>query len=329
MPKKQLDFTSYQREAFKADQVKDGADAMIVPLLGLAGEVGSLLVEHKKSLRDKERHRLFKEKIEEDLGDILWYVANVATKTNLDLEALARKNLRKVRGRWIKPAPGQQLLLDVTSKPKEQLPRHFAVEFKTEGEKLRLYRDGKRIGDPLTDNVRVADGYRYHDVFHFAYAAVLGWSPVSRALLKCKRRSDRDVDRNEDGGRAIVTEEGISQLVYQEAKRRKMFRAATHVDGDILRTIRNMASDFEVSVRTMGDWERAILIGFDVWNSLHENGGGIVTVDLNKGTMFYASLSKASSLPRAKRLQGRPVPKPAGSAPTRYQRVAGGRSGPR
>ncbi|MGW7530630.1 hypothetical protein ACWGJ5_46485, partial [Streptomyces sp. NPDC054783] len=33
---------------------------------------------------------------------------------------------------------------------------------------------------------RVEDDYRFHDAFHLAHAAVLGWSPVSRFLLGCK-----------------------------------------------------------------------------------------------------------------------------------------------
>lgn len=323
MPKRPLDFTTYQREALKSDKITDGPEALFIPLLGLAGEVGSVLVEHKKHLRDKDRHRVFKERIEEDLGDILWYVANVASKSDLDLTAIARKNLRKVSARWIEPVAGAEMFLDASYRKKEQIPRHFSVEFRTEGNRLRLFRDGKRIGDPLTDNVHVADGYRYHDVFHFAYAAVLGWSPVTRGLLKCKRRSDPEIDRNEDGGRAAVTEEGVAQLVYQEAKRRNMFRNATEVDGDILRTIRNMTCDFEVSVRSMSDWTQAILLGFRVWNDLHDNGGGIVTVDLHKRTIFYASSPK-KAVAKSSGLKRRPLAK-ARSAPTRFERVVSNR----
>ena len=42
----------------------------------------------------------------------------------------------------------------------------------------------------------------FHDVFHLAYAAVLGWSPTTRALLKIKRKSRPEIDENEDGARA-------------------------------------------------------------------------------------------------------------------------------
>ena len=48
---------------------------------------------------------------------------------------------------------------------------------------------GEKIGDELTDNAYKDDGYRFHDVFHSAYVAILGWSPVIRKLLKRKRKS--------------------------------------------------------------------------------------------------------------------------------------------
>jgi len=296
-----LNFAAYQREAWKTDKVKEGGDALVVPLLGLAGEVGSVLVEHKKWLRDKEKHRFFKDRIAEELGDVLWYVANVASKTGLDLESVARKNLYKVRARFGSDEPQQHLLFDDAYPVDEQLPRHFAVEFRMEDGRLRLHRDGEVLGDPLTDNAYVEDGYRFHDVFHFAYAAVLAWSPVTRGLLDCKRRSDEDVDRVDDGGRAGVTEEGISQLVYQYAKTRDMLRGATEVDQWILRTIQHMTADFEVARRTPADWERAILAGFEVWDNLYKNGGGTLTVDLIKGSIFYATLP-AQAPKRAKAL---------------------------
>jgi NTP pyrophosphatase (non-canonical NTP hydrolase) len=290
-----LAFAAYQREAWKTDKVKEGGDALMVPLLGLAGEVGSVLVEHKKWLRDKEKHGLFKDRIAEELGDVLWYVANVASKTGLDLETVARSNLHKVRARFGSDERQQHLFFDEAYPSGERLPRHFTVDFRMEDKLLRLYRDAQQIGDPLTDNAYVEDGYRYHDVFHFAYAAVLAWSPVTRGLLDCKRRSDRAVDRVDDGGRAGVAEEGISHLVYQYAKTRDMLRGATEVDQWILRTIQQMTADFEVARRTPADWERAILSGFEVWDKLQKNGGGTVTVDLLKGSIFYATLPMQAS----------------------------------
>src|SRR5437764_5197754 len=101
-----VDFNSYQKEALRTDRVpaREGADdatSLIVPMLGLAGETGQLLSEYKKHLRDGEAHRLFKERVSEELGDLMWYVANVASKFGLSLDDVAVANLEKTRGRFL------------------------------------------------------------------------------------------------------------------------------------------------------------------------------------------------------------------------------------
>ena len=63
--------------------------AELIPLLGLVGEVGSLLGEYKKLLRDGSIHQNFRDEVQEELGDVLWYVANVAEKFGLDLNDVA------------------------------------------------------------------------------------------------------------------------------------------------------------------------------------------------------------------------------------------------
>ena len=102
----------FQDRARKADQTRpEGTNSdpqtptrhEVVPLLGLVGEVGGLLGEYKKRLRDGETHRSFPEEVAEELGDILWYVANVADKFGLELETIAADNLRKVSDRWLRP----------------------------------------------------------------------------------------------------------------------------------------------------------------------------------------------------------------------------------
>lgn len=80
-----MDFNNYQTEALLTDRVpaRDGVDdatSLIVPMLGLAGETGQLLSEYKKHLRDGEAHKLFKERVSEELGDLLWYIAIAATE---------------------------------------------------------------------------------------------------------------------------------------------------------------------------------------------------------------------------------------------------------
>ena len=49
-----------------------------------------------------------------------------------------------------------------------------------------MWTDSQRLGNDLMDNAYEDDGYRFHDVFHLACAAVLGWSPVLRALYEAE-----------------------------------------------------------------------------------------------------------------------------------------------
>ncbi len=100
-----MDLSEYQREAQLTDQFASRSDDLpvdhrVVPLLGMAGEVGSLLAEYKKWLRDGPAHVLFPDQVAEELGDILWYLANAATRFDLDLDVIARLNLDKTRDRW-------------------------------------------------------------------------------------------------------------------------------------------------------------------------------------------------------------------------------------
>src|SRR5690349_24648404 len=96
-----MKFDEYQNGAAKTDIVAaDDPHAIIVPLLGMAVEVGKVLSEYKKFLRDGSAHQRFKEQVAEDLGDLLWYVSNVAGKFDLRLEDVARSNLDKIASRW-------------------------------------------------------------------------------------------------------------------------------------------------------------------------------------------------------------------------------------
>ena len=67
-------------------KVQTAGSDVIIPILGLAGEVGELLNEYKKKLRDGDAHERFSDRVAEELGDILWYVAATATKFGLDLD---------------------------------------------------------------------------------------------------------------------------------------------------------------------------------------------------------------------------------------------------
>jgi NTP pyrophosphatase (non-canonical NTP hydrolase) len=290
-----MDFNHYQNEALRTDRVpaRDGPESilsLIVPMLGLAGETGQLLSEYKKHLRDGEAHRLFKDRVSEELGDLLWYIANVASKFELTLDEIAAGNLAKVQARWASKRT-EPLCFDATLPEGERLPRRFEVELvDINGEnrqRVRVSINGMPFGGELTDNAYDADGYRFHDVFHFAYAAVLGWSPIARALLRRKRKSRPLLDEVEDGGRAAVIEEGVAALAFDYARRHHMLDGVNTLDFQLLRTINDMTSHLEVKQCTTGEWEQAILQGFKVWRAVLATRGGRIAVDLDQRRIDY------------------------------------------
>lgn len=299
-----MDLNSYQKEALQTDRVPghDGAEtatSLIVPMLGLAGETGQLLSEYKKHLRDGEAHRLFKERVSEELGDLLWYIANVASKFDLSLSDVAAENLAKVKERWASER-AEPLIFDAKLPEGERLPRKFEVEIidvKDESsQRVRVTIDGKAFGAELTDNAYDPDGYRFHDVFHFAYAAVLGWSPVTRSLLRRKRKSRPLLDEVEDGGRAAVIEEGVAAFAFDYARRHRFLDGVATLDFQLLRTVKDMTSHLEVRQCTTGEWEQAILQGFGAWRSVLAAGGGRIAVDLDLRCVTFLAPSDSQEL---------------------------------
>lgn len=289
-----MELNEYQHLAKTTDQQPDaeaeGASSrsILIPLLGLAGEAGELLSEHKKWLRDGDSYKLFPTRVKEELGDILWYLSNVATKHGLTLEDIARNNLLKIGNRWrsagVEHFPRRHF--DDSFPAAERLPRLMEVSItELAGERAVMVINGVKIGDQLTDNRFEDDGYRFHDVFHLTYATVLGWSPTLRALMKRKRKSDPKVDEVEDGGRAIVIEEGIAAMVFSYAERRNFLDGMQGVNYELLRTIKEMTAYLEVGIRTEGEWERAILLGFDLWRELRTRGKCLLQANLEEGTI--------------------------------------------
>lgn len=278
----------------------DPTRAEVIPLLGLVGEVGSLLGEYKKLLRDGETHRRFKDEVAEELGDILWYVATVASKYGLSLDDVAKQNIEKVEGRWKDPAPRSKLY-DDDQNGGSRLPRKFRYSFEhrqVDGvERLHLIDlldDEKRpVGDPLRDNTYDDDGYRYHDVFHLTLAAKFGWSPVYRKLLrKCDHvalanRVPDEIDDAEDGGRAQVLDEAIALTAYGYAAEHDLFENSTAVDWQLLRSIKRMTANVEVADRTTKEWNDAILRAFEIWRQLIVHRGGVVSGDLRRGEIVF------------------------------------------
>lgn len=204
---------------------------------------------------------------------------------------VARFNLAKTRGRFLESDFTKLPTFDKDFKLEEQLPDFFEIEF-TQRETGQSYLrwNGVFIGDPLTDNSLDEDGYRFHDVFHFAHAAILHWSPVMRALIKQKRKSNRVIDEAQDGGRAIVVEEGLTAWIFSRAKDMEFFKDQQSVSFDMLKTIKDFVQGYEVSECPLSLWEKAILDGYSVFRKVKKNKGGIIIGDRNARTISYRPL---------------------------------------
>lgn len=284
-----MDMDDFQQRAKVTDQYpitgdKEDNKSFIVPLLGLAGEAGTLLSEYKKFLRDGSAHEHFAEEVREELGDLLWYVAIVADRFGLVLSDVAEQNLAKARSRWSKLHSDNmtpvEWLYDVDFNSNEQLPRRIEIEFGIESSKVVMKWEGGYLGDPLTDNSIEEDYYRFHDVMHLSFAANLGWSPVIRSLMRRKRSSDKQVDEVQDGGRAIVVEEGLVAIIFAYGNRHDFLNNTNIVDVSLLKTIKSVTEPFEVGNRSYYDWQKAIVQGFRAWEHLRGHDGGKVNCDL-------------------------------------------------
>ena len=286
-----MEFAEYQRIAAETDTPagSEAATRLEIYLLGLTGEAGSVVAEYKKRLRDGEAHARWRPRLAEELGDVLWYLSAIAGEVGLELEQVAADNLAKTRGRWL---VGPQQALDEGFPDAERLPRQGEYTFvpvtgKTGRPAVELWFDGQQRGDVLTDAASEPDGYRFHDVFHLAHAALLGWSPVTRALLDRKRRSDPAVDENEDGGRAVVAEEGIAALVFGYAAQHHYLANITRLDQRLMDSIALLTATTEARVRSAGAWEHAILAGFSCFRALIPHGGGRVRFDADRGSLDF------------------------------------------
>lgn len=89
-------FDIYQELAVST-AIYDPSDRETYPLLGLFGEVGEYANKYKKVLRDGKIFNPM-DKVAE-LGDILWYLANLANDANISLADVAAYNVNKLQDR--------------------------------------------------------------------------------------------------------------------------------------------------------------------------------------------------------------------------------------
>jgi NTP pyrophosphatase (non-canonical NTP hydrolase) len=93
--------SDYQARSRRTATYPDAGENIVYPTLGLAGEAGEVAEKVKKMLRDDggvmTGERL--QALAGELGDVLWYVAQVATEAGLDLDTIAQANLDKLLSR--------------------------------------------------------------------------------------------------------------------------------------------------------------------------------------------------------------------------------------
>lgn len=259
-------------------------------LISLAGKVGHLLEDFSAG-----RIATNGDVLSADLVEIFRVLIAAADDAEVSLDEAAKRNITKVLDRW--PINRDWAApFDEEFDEDEQLPRQIAITFKEKdvGGKQYVLQQcrGINIGDRLTDNRIEQDDYRFHDVFHLAYAAILGWSPVLRALLKVKRKSKPEIDENQDGARAILIEEGISTWIFNYGARHGYFKNFQSIDYTLLKAVHEFVKGYEVEERPLWQWEYAILEGFRIFRELKTYRGGIVTADLNTHTITFEPLIK-------------------------------------
>lgn len=290
-----MEFSHYQKEASKTIQgYIQGREAnKLVPFLGLIGEAGSVITELKKNLRDGKAYTNYNNKLKEELGDLLWYIATIATENDIQLEEVATANLLKIKDRFDLEKSEQFIIYDEQYPSEEQFPREFEVQFEViidgDKEKVKITDNStqKQLGNIITDNSHSDDGYRFHDIFHFGYVAFLGWSPVVRKLMGIKRKSHAATDEVEDGARAAITEELISLYIYSHAMDHQLFKYSNNVDTEVLKTVQKLVSGIEVENCTQKQWEKAIINSYKVYDELRKNQGGRVLVSVKNRKLTY------------------------------------------
>jgi hypothetical protein len=173
----------------------------------------------------------------------------------------------------------------------ERLPKNFIASFEEiKNEKrpqVKVSINNVQIGDAINDNSYENDFYRYHDVFHYTFATMLSWSPCTRAMMRKKRKSIPLIDEIEDGARATITEEAISLMIFNEAKRNNLFEKKKKVSKPVLKIIKEMTQPFEVREKTEKEWEDAIMKGYEMFRQLIKNRGGEIHFDADARKVEY------------------------------------------
>ncbi len=279
------------RKIVAASDVFHGPIAHISTSGESANEIDKILLQLGRAIEPILRIRRADSKTRQHLSKFADCYLQALEAVQITFAEVLHFNLKKARGRFLDPDYETLPTFDDMFLPEEQLPQCFEIKItQRKNRQSYLQLNGVFIGDPLTDNILDRDDYRFHDVFHFANAAILHWSPVFRALIKHKRNSQKDIDEAQDGGRAIVVEEGLTAWIFSVAKEQNFFENKSSVPFDLLKTASQFVSGYEVDECPLRLWEIAILSGYEVFRKVRDNSGGVVIGDRRARTINYRPL---------------------------------------
>lgn len=96
-----MNLNEYQELVRKTSIYPELDRNLMYPVLGLCGETGEIANKVKKTIRDNGGilTQTMRQDLIDELGDVLWYVANVASELKTDLNAVAQFNLDKLHDR--------------------------------------------------------------------------------------------------------------------------------------------------------------------------------------------------------------------------------------
>lgn len=103
-----MTFDDYQKQSRATARYPDIEDNFIFPTLGLLGEAGEVAEKVKKLIRDKEVDTPSaitgsdRTEIKKELGDVLWYLSQLASELGLSLSDVAQTNIDKLQSRFLR-----------------------------------------------------------------------------------------------------------------------------------------------------------------------------------------------------------------------------------
>lgn len=112
-----------------------------------------------------------------------------------------------------------------------------------------------------------------------AGAALLGWSPVFRRMLKGKRKSNNEVDEREDGARAAVIEEALVSQVYDYGEFHNFSDELESIDINVIKNICRMVRNYEAKIIEPWEWKHYMLSSYAIFRQIRSGFSGRIKFD--------------------------------------------------